>query len=231
MQRWILLGVIALALIAFFLFDLGEVLTLNNLKAQQDSLADFRASNPLLLAAGYFVIYVVVTALSLPGATIMTLAGGAIFGFTQGLLLVSFASSLGATLAFLVARFLLHDWVQQRFGDRIAPVNRGIEKDGAFYLFSLRLVPLFPFFMINLVMGLTPLKAWTFYWVSQVGMLAGTAVYVNAGTQLAQIDSLGGILSPTLLISFAILGLFPLIARKLMEFINNRRQANSKPAP
>ncbi|MCH8532199.1 MAG: TVP38/TMEM64 family protein [Saccharospirillum sp.] len=224
MQRWILLGVIALALIAFFLFDLGEVLTLNNLKAQQDSLADFRASNPLLLAAGYFVIYVVVTALSLPGATIMTLAGGAIFGFTQGLLLVSFASSLGATLAFLVARFLLHDWVQQRFGDRIAPVNRGIEKDGAFYLFSLRLVPLFPFFMINLVMGLTPLKAWTFYWVSQVGMLAGTAVYVNAGTQLAQIDSLGGILSPTLIASFALLGLFPLVARKTLDWVRSRRQ-------
>lgn len=224
MQRWILLGVIALALIAFFLFDLGEVLTLNNLKAQQDSLADFRASNPLLLAAGFFVIYVVVTALSLPGATIMTLAGGAIFGFSQGLLLVSFASSLGATLAFLVARFLLHDWVQQRFGDRIAPVNRGIEKDGAFYLFSLRLVPLFPFFMINLVMGLTPLKAWTFYWVSQVGMLAGTAVYVNAGTQLAQLDSLGGILSPTLLASFVLLGLFPLVARKSLEWIRSQRQ-------
>lgn len=222
MQRWILLGVIALALIAFFLFDLGDVLTLNNLKAQQDNLAAFRASNPVVLAAGYFVIYVVVTALSLPGATIMTLAGGAIFGFTQGLLLVSFASSLGATLAFLVARFLLHDWVQQRFGDRIAPVNRGIEKDGAFYLFSLRLVPLFPFFMINLVMGLTPIKAWTFYWVSQVGMFAGTAVYINAGTQLAQIDSLGGILSPTLLASFALLGLFPLVARKSLEWYRVR---------
>lgn len=224
MQRWILLGVIALALIVFFLFDLGDALTLSNLKAQQDNLAAFRASQPLLLAAGYFVIYVVVTALSLPGATIMTLAGGAIFGFTQGLLLVSFASSIGATLAFLVARFLLHDWVQQRFGDRIAPVNRGIEKDGAFYLFSLRLVPLFPFFMINLVMGLTPLKAWTFYWVSQVGMLAGTAVYVNAGTQLAQLDSLGGILSPTLLASFALLGLFPLVARKTLEWLRSQRQ-------
>lgn len=223
MQRWILLGIIALAVIAFFLFDLGEFLTLTNLKAQQDSLAAFRVAHPLVLAAGYFVIYVIVTALSLPGATIMTLAGGAIFGFSQGLLLVSFASSIGATLAFLVARFLLHDWVQQRFGDRIAPVNRGIEKDGAFYLFSLRLVPLFPFFVINLVMGLTPLKAWTFYWVSQVGMLAGTAVYINAGTQLAQIDSLSGILSPTLLASFALLGLFPLVARKTVEWVKVQR--------
>ncbi|MHA7878596.1 MAG: TVP38/TMEM64 family protein [Saccharospirillum sp.] len=231
MQRWILLGVIGLALGAFFLFDLGEYLTLANLKAQQDNLAAYRAANPLVLAAGYFVVYVMVTALSLPGATIMTLAGGAVFGFSQGLLLVSFASSVGATAAFLVARFLLHDWVQQRFGERIAPVNRGIEKDGAFYLFSLRLVPLFPFFMINLVMGLTPLKAWTFYWVSQVGMLAGTAVYVNAGTQLAQLDSLGGILSPSLLASFALLGLFPLVARKTMAFVNHRRKVSSEPTP
>lgn len=217
MKRWILLGLIATAIAAFFLFDIGTYLTLDRLKASQSLLADFRTEHPALLAAAYFVVYVLVTALSLPGATLMTLAGGAVFGLWQGLLLVSFASSIGATLAFLTARFLLHDWVQSRFGARLTTINDGIKKDGAFYLFSLRLVPLFPFFVINLVMGLTPIKALTFYWVSQVGMLAGTAVYVNAGTQLAQIDGLAGIVSPSLLASFALLGLFPLVARKGLE--------------
>jgi len=223
MQRWILLGLIIAAIAAFFLFDLGQYFTLEQLKARQAELAAFRADHAGMLAIGYLLVYILVTALSLPGATIMTLAGGAVFGLWQGLLLVSFASSIGATLAFLVARFLLRDWVQSRFRDRLTAINEGIERDGAFYLFSLRLVPLFPFFVINLVMGLTPIKTWTFYWVSQVGMLAGTAVYVNAGTQLAQIDSLGGIVSPSLLVSFALLGLFPLVARKGLEWIKHRR--------
>lgn len=227
MQRWILLGLIAAAIAAFFLFDFGQYLTLDQLKARQTELAAFRADHPGLLAAGYLAVYILVTALSLPGATLMTLAGGAVFGLWQGLLLVSFASSIGATLAFLVARFLLRDWVQGRFGDRLTVINDGIQRDGAFYLFSLRLVPLFPFFVINLVMGLTPIKTWTFYWVSQVGMLAGTTVYVNAGTQLARIDSLGGILSPSLLISFALLGLFPLVARKGLAWFKRRRMQGS----
>lgn len=227
MQRWILLGLIIAAIAAFFLFDLGQYFTLEQLKARQAELAAFRADHAGVLAMGYLLIYILVTALSLPGATIMTLAGGAVFGLWQGLLLVSFASSIGATLAFLVARFLLRDWVQNRFRDRLTAINEGIERDGAFYLFSLRLVPLFPFFVINLVMGLTPIKTWTFYWVSQVGMLAGTAVYVNAGTQLAQIDSLGGIVSPSLLVSFALLGLFPLVARKGLEWIKRRRMPDS----
>ena len=225
MQRWILLGLLAAAIAAFFLFDLGQYLTLDQLKARQAELATFHAEHPGLLAIGYLLGYILVTALSLPGATLMTLAGGAVFGLWQGLLLVSFASSIGATLAFLVARFLLGGWVQNRFHDRLTAINDGIQRDGAFYLFSLRLVPLFPFFVINLVMGLTPIKTWTFYWVSQVGMLAGTAVYVNAGTQLAQIDSLGGIVSPSLLVSFALLGLFPLVARKGLEWIRHRRGA------
>jgi uncharacterized membrane protein YdjX (TVP38/TMEM64 family)/thioredoxin reductase len=171
----------------------------------------------------FFVAYVAVTGLSLPGAAVMTLAGGAIFGLFWGLLLVSFASSLGATLAFLASRFLLRDWVQKRFGDRMRAINAGIAKEGGFYLFTLRLVPLFPFFVINLVMGLTPLKTRTFYWVSQLGMLAGTLVYVNAGTQLARIDSLAGILSPALLGSFVLLGIFPLLAKKIVDALAARK--------
>jgi dihydrolipoamide dehydrogenase len=171
----------------------------------------------------FFALYVAVTGLSLPGAALLTLIAGAIFGLLWGTLIVSFASTLGATLAFLVARFLLRDWVQSRFSEKLKAVNRGVAKDGPFYLFTLRLVPLFPFFVINLVMGLSPIRATTFYWVSQIGMLPGTLVYVNAGTQIASIDSLNGILSPTLLASFALLGVFPLLAKKLVAFIKARR--------
>jgi len=186
----------------FFAFDLQRYLTLNEFKARQDSFAAYYAAHRLLSLTAYFLLYVVVTALSLPGAAVMTLAGGALFGFWPALLVVSFASSFGATLAFVVSRFLLRDWVQARFGERLKAVNEGVAREGAFYLFSLRLVPLFPFFVINLLLGLTPMPVRTFYGVSQVGMLAGTAVYVNAGTQLGQIDSLSGILSPGLVVSF-----------------------------
>lgn len=216
-SRIALLVLLAGLAAAFFLFDLQNYLTLDNLKTQQAAIEHYRSNNPLLAAAAYFVIYVAVTGLSLPGATILTLAGGAVFGLIWGTLIVSFASTIGATLAFLAARFLLRDTIQDRFGDHLKAVNEGIAMDGAFYLFTLRLVPLFPFFIINLVMGLTPLKTRTFYWVSQLGMLAGTLVYVNAGTQLAKIESLSGILSPILVGSFALLGLFPIIARKLVE--------------
>jgi len=223
MKRLILIGVIAAAIVAFFALDLGRFLTLDALKTSQATFAAWYDAAPLLVIGAYFLVYVAVTALSLPGAAVMTLAGGALFGLGIGTLLVSFASSLGATLAFLVSRFLLRDWVQRRFGDRLAAVNAGMAKDGAFYLFTLRLVPLFPFFVINLVMGLTPIKARTFYWVSQVGMLAGTLVYVNAGTQLARLDSLAGILSPALIGSFALLGVFPLLAKKLVGAIQARK--------
>ncbi|MEX1213565.1 TVP38/TMEM64 family protein [Saccharospirillum sp.] len=220
-----IVAVIAVAIIAFFAFDLQQWLTLDGLKAGQVQFQIWLTNYPVLVSAAYFVIYVIVTALSLPGATIMTLAGGALFGLVWGLLLVSFASSLGATLAFLVARYLLHDTVQVRFGERLRAINEGVKKEGGFYLFTLRLVPAFPFFLINLLMGLTPIKAWTFYWVSQVGMLAGTAVYVNAGTQLGQLDSLSGILSPSLLISFTLLGVFPLVAKKVLALVRSRRAA------
>ncbi|WP_236961637.1 FAD-dependent oxidoreductase [Hydrogenophaga sp. SL48] len=222
-RKILLLLVVLLGIVAFFAFGLGRYFSLDFLKQSQATFAELRETQPLQLALGYFLVYVAVTALSLPGATIVTLAGGAIFGLGWGLLIVSFASSIGATLAFLTARFLLRDSVQSRFGQRLADMDKGIQKDGAFYLFTLRLIPVVPFFVINLLMGLTKMKAWTFYWVSQLGMLAGTAVYVNAGTQLGQLESLQGILSPGLLGSFVLLGLFPLIARKVVEAVQKRK--------
>lgn len=223
MKRIVVVGIIAVLLIAFFAFDLGRFLTLDAIKSSQQTFAAWYDESPWRVAGAYFLIYIAVTALSLPGAAVMTLAGGALFGLWNGLFLVSFASSIGATLAFLVSRFLLRDWVQSRFGSRLAAINAGMAKDGAFYLFTLRLVPVFPFFIINLVMGLTPIRTRTYFWVSQLGMLAGTAVYVNAGTQLAQLEGLSGILSPELLGSFALLGMFPLLARKGLGLIQARK--------
>lgn len=208
---------------AFFAFDLDQFFSLDYFRSQQGAITDYYDANPWRAAFLFFVIYVAVTGLSLPGAAIMTLAVGAVFGLLWGTVLVSFASTIGATLAFLASRFLLRDMVQRKFGDKIRSVNRGIEKDGAFYLFTLRLVPLFPFFVINLVMGLTPIRTSVFFLVSQVGMLAGTLVYVNAGTQVAQIESVSGILSPSLIGSFVLLGIFPLFAKKMVEFIKARR--------
>lgn len=218
------LVILLMALItAFFVFDLDRALTFEALKQSQARFAALYAESPWLVAGGFFTLYVVVTALSLPGAVIMTLAGGALFGVVIGTVLISFASTIGATLAFLVSRYLLRDTLQRRFGDKLTAFNNGILQDGAFYLFTLRLVPLFPFFLINLLMGLTPIRTATFYWVSQVGMLAGTVVYVNAGTQLGEITTPADILSPTLLLSFLLLGIFPLIARSLVRRIQRRR--------
>ena len=223
MKKAILLAMIGALIVGFFWFDLDQLLTLEGLKSGLAQFDDWRQSRPLLVGGVFLLLYVAVTALSLPGAAVMTLAAGALFGLLWGTIIVSFASSIGATLAFLVSRYLLRDTVQTRFGERLKPINAGIQKEGAFYLFTLRLVPVFPFFLINLLMGLTPIRAATFYWISQVGMLAGTLVYVNAGTQLAQIDSLSGILSPALLMSFALLGVFPLIAKKVLAVIKARR--------
>jgi uncharacterized membrane protein YdjX (TVP38/TMEM64 family) len=214
-----ILAIIALAIGAFFLFDIDQWLTLEHFKAEYARLIGYRDAHPLLITLAYAGIYIAVTGLSLPGATVLTLAGGALFGLVWGTLIVSFASSIGATLAFLAARFLFRDTVKSRFGDRLAAIDAGLAKDGPYYLFTLRLVPLFPFFVINLLMGLTAIKTLTFYWVSQLGMLAGTVVYVNAGTQLAKIDSLSGILSPPLVGAFVLLGLFPLFAKKLLEMV------------
>lgn len=230
-NRVVMLIVLVVLIASFFLFDLGQYFSLDFLKSQQSALETYRQAHPFQTAALMFVVYVLVTALSLPGAAVMTLAVGAIFGLFWGTVLVSFASTLGATLAFLISRFLLRDMVQKRFGDKLKAINAGIEKDGAFYLFGLRLVPLFPFFVINLAMGLTSLKTSTFAWVSQVGMLLGTIVYVNAGTQLGKIESLSGILSPGLILSFVLLGIFPIIARKILDGIQARKVLKAYPKP
>lgn len=221
-QRLIIIAGIVIAVILFKALGLGHYLTLEYLKASQDKFARLYGAHRFSVIGAYTAVYIIVTALSLPGAAVMTLAGGAMFGFWIGLVVVSFASSIGATLACFVARFLLRDWVQNRFGDRLSTINRGIAKEGAFYLFSLRLVPVFPFFVINLVMGLTSMDLLTFYWVSQIGMLPGTMVYVNAGKELGHIDSLSGILSPGLLLSFVILGLFPITVKKLLALYQRK---------
>jgi pyruvate/2-oxoglutarate dehydrogenase complex dihydrolipoamide dehydrogenase (E3) component/uncharacterized membrane protein YdjX (TVP38/TMEM64 family) len=222
-RKPLVLALLLLAVVAFFAFDLQRFFSLDYIQGQRAELASLYQARPVMVAGAFFALYVAVTALSLPGAAIMTLLGGALFGLGLGTLLVSFASSIGATLAFLTSRYLLRDVVKRRFGERLKDIDKGIEREGAFYLFTLRLVPVFPFFVINLLMGLTTMKAWTFYWVSQLGMLAGTLVYVNAGTQLAQLKSLSGILSPGVIGSFVLLGLFPLIAKKVMDAVKARR--------
>lgn len=222
-KRWWAVAALVLSVVLFFVLDLGQYLRLSTVKSSQAQLEAWRAAQPLRTALIFFAVYVLATALSLPGAVVLTLAGGAIFGLGWGTLLISFASSIGATLAFLTSRWLLGDWVQARFGERMSALNAGIEKDGAFYLFTLRLVPVVPFFVINLAMGLTRIRTLTFYAVSQLGMLAGTVVYVNAGTQLARIDSLSGIVSPGVLGSLVLLGLFPLVARKVIDTVRARK--------
>jgi pyruvate/2-oxoglutarate dehydrogenase complex dihydrolipoamide dehydrogenase (E3) component/uncharacterized membrane protein YdjX (TVP38/TMEM64 family) len=222
-KKILILGALLILIVMFFVFDLGRFFSLNYIKAQQGNFAELYAQRPVMVIAAFFAAYVAVTALSLPGAAIMTLAAGGIFGLAMGTLIVSFASSIGATVSFLAARFLLGETVQNKFGARLAEINKGVEKEGGFYLFTLRLVPLVPFFVINLLMGLTKMKTWTFYWVSQLGMLLGTLVFVNAGTQLAKIDSLKGILSPGLIGSFVLLGVFPLIAKKIIDTFKARK--------
>jgi pyruvate/2-oxoglutarate dehydrogenase complex dihydrolipoamide dehydrogenase (E3) component/uncharacterized membrane protein YdjX (TVP38/TMEM64 family) len=221
--RVVLLVVLVALIAAFFAFDLKQYFSLDLFKQQQAAIDAYFQAHPLQTAGIYFAIYVAVTGLSLPGAALMTLVGGAIFGLLWGTVIISFASSIGATLAFLASRFLFRDAIQRKFGDKLAAINRGVEKEGALYLFALRLVPAFPFFVINLVMGLTPIKTRTYYWVSQLGMLAGTIVYVNAGTQIAQITSLAGLVSPGLVGSFVLLGLFPLVAKKVVDGLKARK--------
>jgi uncharacterized membrane protein YdjX (TVP38/TMEM64 family) len=221
-RKAIVIAIFLTAFAAFFLFDLDQLLTLEAIKQRAESLRAYQAEHPLLIAAGYFAIYVAVTALSVPGATILTLAGGALFGVVLGTIIVSFASTIGATLAFLSSRTVLRGWVEQRFGDRLQAIHDGIDRDGAFYLFSLRLVPLFPFFVINLLMGLTRFRTITFMWVSQIGMLLGTIVYVNAGTQLAKLNTLSGITSPALIGSFMALATLPWMAKWILRQLRKR---------
>ncbi len=207
----------------FFLYDLGQYFNLEYLKAQQAVMDAYYADKPLVTALSFFFLYVVITGLSLPGAAILTLAAGAIFGLLWGTVISSFASTLGATLAFLFSRYLFREAIQNRFADKLGAINKGVAEDGAFYLFTLRLALLFPYFVINLVMGLTPIKALTFFLVSQAGMLAGTIVYVNAGTQIAKIEQLKDIASPDLILSFVLLGIFPLLAKKTVDYLKRRK--------
>ncbi|MBF0279198.1 MAG: TVP38/TMEM64 family protein [SAR324 cluster bacterium] len=219
---------ILLGILLFFLFDLQQYLTLEYLRHSKEGLIAYNTDHPLLTMGSYLLLYFFIAALSLPGAAILTIAGGTIFGLVKGTILVSVASTLGATTAMLVARTLLKNYVQQKFKEQIPAINKKIEEEGAFYLFTLRLVPAFPFFVINLAMGITPIKTFTFAWVSQLGMLAGTIVYVNAGSELGKIKTLGDIASPGLLISFALLGVFPLMIKKLLDFFLKKR--NSRPS-
>jgi pyruvate/2-oxoglutarate dehydrogenase complex dihydrolipoamide dehydrogenase (E3) component/uncharacterized membrane protein YdjX (TVP38/TMEM64 family) len=230
-SRLAILTAVLVLIVMFFAFDLGRFFTLEALKAEQASIAAYRDAHPWSAALAYFVVYVLVTGLSLPGAAVLTLAGGALFGVLWGTVIVSFASSLGATLAFLAVRFVFRDAVERRFGARTKAIDEGMKREGAFYLFTLRLVPAFPFFLVNLAMGLSALPVRTFYWVSQVGMLAGTIAYVNAGTQLANVQSLSGILSPGLLASFAVLGFLPLVAKKSVDGWRARRVYAKWPRP
>jgi uncharacterized membrane protein YdjX (TVP38/TMEM64 family) len=223
MKKAILVLILVGAIAAYFLFDLGQYLSLENFKARQAEIIAAKDANPLLYVAGFFLLYVAVTGLSIPGAAIMSLVAGALFGLVLGTIVVSFASTIGATLAFLSSRYLLRDWVQGKFGERLRAIDDGLAKDGAFYLFTLRLIPVFPFFVINLLMGLTRIKTWTFFWVSQLGMLAATVVFVNAGTQISQIESTSGLLSPTLIGSFVALALFPWAAKALVGYVSRRR--------
>jgi len=223
MKKIFLLGLLGVIVLIFFQFDLEQYLTLEYVKTQQQIIDQHYAENRVLTLIGFFVLYVVITGVSLPGATVLTLAGGAVFGLPTGLILISFASTIGASIAFLVSRYLFKDAVQTRFGTSLKAINDGISKDGPYYLFALRLVPAFPFFVINLLMGLTTLRLWTFFWVSQLGMFAGTVVYVNAGTQLAQIESASGIFSGKILLSFLLLAMLPFIGRKIITLIANRK--------
>ena len=207
----------------FFAFDLQQYLNLEYLKSSKSLFILYYEQNPILVLGSYFLSYVALTAFSLPGAVWMTLGGGAIFGLLTGTIMISFASTIGATLAMLISRYLLRNWVQERFAKQMQTINSGIQKNGGFYLFTLRLLPVVPFFVINMGIGLTPLRTSTFYWVSQLGMLPGTLVYINAGSELAKIEALGDILSPTLIGSFVLLGIFPLLVKKFISIIKAKR--------
>jgi len=223
-SRMLLLAILAGLTGLFFALGLHRYLTLEVMQASLGNLKALYAGHPLLMLGGYFLAYVLMAAMSFPGATIMGVAGGAVFGLTVATLAVSFASTIGATLAFLSSRYLLRDFVQRKFHERLGAVNDGIRTDGAWYLLSMRLVPVLPFFVINLVMGLTPMRVRTYYLVSQLGMLPGTMVYVNAGKELAGLTSLSGILSPSMLVAFVLLGIFPLLAKKVVLAIRGRRE-------
>ena len=215
----IVLIILIIFISLFFALDFYQYTNLSFIKDKQLIMEEFYERKPVLVLMIFALSYFLVTALSLPAAVVLTLLGGALFGFSIALVIISFVSTLGATVAFLIARFLAREYVQLYFKKQLLSINNGFEHEGAFYLFALRLVPIFPFFIINIVMSLLPIKTWTFYWVSQIGMLPGTAVFVYAGTQLAQINEISDITSPSLLLAFTMLGLFPLVTKKVLKYI------------
>ena len=223
----LIIAVIAFIVVLIKFFGIDQYLTLAHLKEFEARFAEYYSANPIMVTAAFFGIYVLITALSIPGGMIMTLAGGAFFGPITGTIIVSLASTIGATLACIISRFLLRDWVQEKFGDKLQAINAGIEREGAFYLFILRLIPFSPFFAINLVMGLTNMPIRTYFWVSLLGMLPGTIIYVNAGRELSRIDSLAGIMSPRLLFAFVLLGIFPLISKKIIVWYRAKHKDTS----
>ena len=209
---------------AFKIFNIGQYFTLSYIKESQESFELLYTESPVAVIAAYIVIYIITTSLSLPGAAVLTIGGGALFGLITGTLVVSFASTIGATIACFVSRFLLRGWIQGKFSEKIKKVNEGVESEGAFYLFTLRLIPVFPFWMINILIGVTKMPLFKFYWVSQLGMLPGTIVYVNAGKELAKIESLKGILSPSLILSFVLIGILPIIVKKLISWYKLKKE-------
>lgn len=225
--RLLLLALFLAALVAALAFDLGYYLSLESIKAQQEAIRGYQTDHPLTVAIIVFIAYVIIAALSLPGAAVMTLLAGALFGFWWGVAIVSFASTLGATLAFLLTRFLLRDWVQRRYHTQLATLNEGFKKEGGFYLFALRLLPIVPFFLVNILASLMPIRTWSFYLISQLGMLPGTAVYVYAGRELGNINSLADIVSPSLIAALVLLGIFPLIAKRVLAVLRRRRNRGS----
>ena len=224
LKQIVLISILITVVLLFFVFDLQQYLTLEYLRSSRSLFLEYYQENPLLTIALYMLVYIGSTAFSLPGAAVLTIAAGAFFGTLWGTVIVSFSSTIGATCAMLISRTLLREYIQNRFREQVHVINDGIEKEGAYYLFTLRLVPVVPFFVINAAMGLTHLKAFTFAWVSQIGMLAGTFVYVNAGSELGKIESLQDVLSPRLLLSFTLLGILPISLKKLLSFIESRRQ-------
>ena len=225
-KKLAILIIFMLAITLFLALDIGQFLNLAYVKSKQNAIDQYYELNPIRTGLIFFISYILVTGVSLPGAGIMTLAGGAIFGVVWGTILVSFGSVIGATIAFLVARYLFHDYVQTRFKKYLEPINHGIRKEGNHYLFIIRFVPIFPFFIINNLMALTPIKTLNFAVVSQIGMLIPTIIFVNAGTQLAKIESPGDVLSPEIIFSFALLGFFPLIAKKTLIYVRKKRHEN-----
>jgi len=222
-KKSLIIGIVIIGIASFFLSGLNEYFTLETLREQRDNWQQHYQNNPILFAGAFFLIYVLFTSLNIPAAALLTVAGGALFGFWVGVILVSFASTIGAVIAFLGTRYLFRDGIEKKFSKQLASINKGVETDGALYVFGLRLVPIFPFFLVNMLLALTKIKTFTFYLASQIGMFFGTAVFVNAGKQLSEVDSLGDILTPTMLASFALLGVFPIIAKYFLNFIQSRR--------